>query len=75
MESVKYAKLRGRIVEKYGTIGKFSDVVGLSNVSMSKKLTGLTGFSQADIIRWCELLEIDLSEVGAYFFTNEVKQG
>ena len=70
MESTKYAKLRGRIVEKYGTIGRFGDAVGLSGVSMSKKLTGLTGFSQADIIRWCELLEIDLSEVGAYFFTN-----
>lgn len=70
MESVKYAKLRGRIVEKYGTISRFGEVLGLSGVSMSKKLTGITGFSQADIIRWCELLEIDLSDVGAYFFTS-----
>lgn len=70
MENTKYAKLRGRIVEKYGTISKFGDVVGLSTVSMSKKLTGLTGFSQADIIRWCELLDIDISDVGSYFFTS-----
>lgn len=69
METAKYAKLRGRIVEKFGTIGKFGEAVGLSGVSMSKKLTGLTGFSQADIIRWCELLDIDLADVGAYFFT------
>lgn len=70
MENAKYAKLRGRIVEKYGTISKFGDAVGLSRVSMSNKLTGLTGFSQADILRWCELLEIDISEVGLYFFTS-----
>ena len=69
METTKYAKLRGRIVEKFGTIGKFGEAVGLSGVSMSKKLTGSTGFSQADIIRWCELLDIDLADVGAYFFT------
>lgn len=69
MEPVKYAKLRGRIVEKFGTISNFGSVLGLSGVSMSKKLTGVTGFSQADIIRWCELLEIDIADVGAYFFT------
>lgn len=69
MEVAKYAKLRGRIVEKYGTISRFGEAVGLSGVSMSKKLTGLTGFSQADIIQWCELLNIDLADVGAYFFT------
>lgn len=70
MDTLKYAKLRGRIVEKYGTIGRFGEVLGLSGVSMSKKLTGITGFSQADIIRWCELLDIDLSDVGDYFFTH-----
>ena len=69
MAEYDYRKLRGRIVEKFGTIGKFGEAVGLSGVSMSKKLTGSTGFSQADIIRWCELLDIDLADVGAYFFT------
>lgn len=67
---LKYAKLRGRIVEKYGTIGNFGDALGLSAVSMSKKLTGVTGFSQADIIKWCDLLEINIDDVGAYFFTS-----
>lgn len=69
MEPVKYAKLRGRIVEKFGTIGAFGNALGLSGVSMSKKLTGVTGFSQADILRWCDLLDIDIADVGAYFFT------
>lgn len=67
---LKYAKLRGRIVEKYGTIGSFGDALGLSAVSMSKKLTGVTGFSQADIIKWCDLLEINIDDVGAYFFAS-----
>lgn len=65
----KYRKLRGRIIEKYGTIGAFSKVVGISINSMSKKLTGKTQISQTDIVLWCELLDIPLSEVPEYFFT------
>ena len=70
MDAPMYAKLRGRIVEKYGTISNFGTTLGLSKVSISKKLTGITGFSQADIIRWCELLDIDIADVGPYFFTH-----
>lgn len=65
----KYNKLRGRIVEKYGTQERFSEAIGLSNVSVSKKMTGRTQFKQADIILWCEKLEIPFKEIGFYFFT------
>ncbi len=36
----EYLKLRGRIIEKYGTIGAFADEVGISRTQMSKKLQG-----------------------------------
>ena len=65
----KYRKLRGRIVEKYGSQEKFSEVLGLSKNSLSLKLKGKTGFSQADMIKWSQLLDIDISEYGEYFFT------
>lgn len=65
----KYRKLRGRIVEKYGSQEKFSKVLGLSKTSLSLKLNGKTGFSQADMIKWSQLLDIDISECGEYFFT------
>lgn len=63
-----YNKLRGRIVEMYGTQERFAEEIGLSNVSVSKKITGHTQFSQNDIALWCEKLEIPLSDAGLYFF-------
>lgn len=63
-----YNKLKGRIVEKYGTQANFADVLGISNNSISKKLNCKTGFSQSDINKWAELLDIPVSEYGVYFF-------
>lgn len=65
----KYRKLRGRIIEKYGSQEKFSEVLGISKNSLSLKLNGKTGFSQVDMIKWSQLLNIDISEYGDYFFT------
>ena len=65
----KYDRLRGRIVEKYGSQEEFAKVIGISSNSMSKKMNGKTGFSQKDIIKWSELLDISKSEYGEYFFT------
>lgn len=63
-----YDKLRGRIVERYGSQEKYAEVLGISANSLSKKMTGKTGFSQKDIVLWSELLEISKSEYGEYFF-------
>ena len=43
-----YKKLRGRIVEKYGSQKNFADILGVSENSVSKKMQGKTGFSQED---------------------------
>lgn len=64
----KYDKLRGRIVEKYGSQEKFAELIGISSNSMSKKMNGKTGFSQKDIVRWSEILDIKKSEYSEYFF-------
>lgn len=66
--SYNYKKLRGRIIEKYGTQENFSKEIGISPNSLSLKMTGKTGFSRDDIIKWCELLDISNDEIGAYFF-------
>ncbi len=65
----KYDKLRGKIVEKYGTQGNFAEILGISKNSMSKKMNCETGFSQEDIILWSGLLNIKKEEYGTYFFT------
>ena len=64
-----YSKLKGRIVERYGTQANFACKLGISKNSMSKKLTGKTEFSQSDTIRWAELLGIEKGEYEEYFFT------
>lgn len=64
----RYQKLRGRIVEKYGTNKAFAEKLGLSENSLSKKLKGKTGISQRDIRVWSELLDIDPAEYALYFF-------
>lgn len=65
----EYRKLIGRIIEKYGTRKAFAEKIGISENSMSLKLNGKTGFSRDEMARWGELLDIDISEFGDYFFT------
>lgn len=67
-DEMKYLKLRGRIIEKYGSQERFRKHLGISSTALSKKMTGKTGFSQADILKWCSLLDIDLDDIGAFFY-------
>lgn len=64
----KYLKLRGRIVEKFGTIDAFCEKLNISKTQASKKLNCKAGFSQADIVEWCDILDIPLTEVGVFFY-------
>ena len=68
MQLYSYAKLKGRITEKFETQEKFASAIGISTVSVSKKLNGITGFSQEDIEAWNKLLDINRSEIPDYFF-------
>lgn len=63
-----YRKLRGRIIEMFGTYSKFADELKVSASSVSLKLNGQTEFSREDMIRWGELLKIEVSDFGDYFF-------
>ena len=63
-----YNKLRGRIIEKYGTQEKFAEALGMTKQGISLKMTGKTSFSQSDINRWCELLDIKTEQIVNYFF-------
>lgn len=65
-----YSKLRGRIVELYGSQKQFAKAIGLSEQSVVAKLNCRSDFSQSDIIKWCNILKIDTNEVASYFFEN-----
>ena len=63
-----YSKLLGRIVEKFGTQGRFARAMGMSDRSLSLKLHNKRQFKQGEIIKACQLLDIALEESGLYFF-------
>lgn len=65
-----YNKLKGRIVEIFGSQSLFSKRIGLSEQSITAKLAGRSKFSQDDIITWCDALGIDQNDIGLYFFTR-----
>lgn len=64
-----YRKLRGRIVEKYGSVTSFAEKYGVSKALMSLKLNNKAGFSQDDIVKISEMLEIEKTETADYFLT------
>lgn len=64
-----YNKLRGRIVEKYGSQNKFADRIGISKQSVSLKMNGKTEFSQNDIDVWANALDIEREQYVEFFFT------
>lgn len=68
-----YRKLQGKIVEVYGSQRNFSDKIGLSDVSVTHKLSGKTTFRIDDIVKWSIALGITRDEVGNYFFANSLQ--
>lgn len=71
MTTKMYSKLRGRIIERFGSMGAFAEVIGMSRQNMSFKLCGKTAFTVDDIKKWAspELLDIDPTEIHEYFFS------
>ena len=61
-----YSALRGRIVEKCGTMKKFAEKLGISTRTLSLKLQNKVRFSQEDISKSVVILE--LTDVTPYFF-------
>ena len=68
-----YSKLLGRITEKLKTQTRFAREMGWSERTNSIKLNGVVDWKQSDILRACEVLEIEMDEIPAYFFTVNVQ--
>lgn len=63
-----YPKLDGAITEKFGTRVKFAAALGISENSMSNKMSGKRKWKEKEIVLACELLDIDRKLIGEYFF-------
>ena len=67
-----YQKLRGRIKEKFGTQDAFAVRLGIGRVSLSQRLNNQLEFSQDEIYKSCEILDIEIIDVSSYFFNLKV---
>ena len=70
MRKCAYPKLKGRIIEKFGTQSDFADAMGMTKATLSTKMMGNTEFKKKEIVLAMNLLGID--DVTAYFFENKV---
>lgn len=64
----EYMKLKGRIIQMYGSQGRFAKRLGKTEQTVTAKLNSRTQFSQDDIIAWCNALDIEAPSIGEYFF-------
>lgn len=68
-----YRKLRGRIIEVYGSQTKFAKAIGFSDRTLSLKLSGKRSWKQDEICLAIKLLKLSESDIKEYFFTLEVQ--
>ena len=68
-----YKKPKGRIIEKFGKQSALAKAIGMSEHSMSVKLNGKKYFTQTEIRKISDCLDIPLLETGDYFFTPKVQ--
>lgn len=67
-----YSKLLGRLKEKGLTQEQFAELLEISGTTLSKKLNGKSEWTQAEINKACEILEIDPADIPLYFFKLKV---
>ena len=68
-----YSKLKGRIIEKFGTRESFAKAFGITTNSMYDKLNNKTIWKQPEISKAMDLLSISGEDIGLYFFKKKSK--
>lgn len=64
-----YSYLKSKIYEKYGSNEKFANALGISNSSLSLRLNNKKDFTQSEILKTMELL--NLTSVEKVFFKKQ----
>ena len=67
-----FSKLKGRIIEVFGTRKDFGKAMKWSNVTTTSRVNGSSQWKQDEIDKAVELLHIDAAEIGEYFFRKVV---
>ncbi len=71
---INYDKLKGKVKEVMGTQGRLAEQMQLDETTISNKLNNNTYFTQKEIIKICNLLNIEHKEIPEYFFKEKVRE-
>ncbi|MDO5015260.1 MAG: DUF739 family protein [Clostridia bacterium] len=66
----KYDRLKGKICEKYKTRKAFADAMNLGNTALSFKLNNKSEWSQDEILKAINLLDLTTDDIKLYFFSH-----
>ena len=66
-QKYNYSKLKGRIVEIFGSQRAFSESIGEKAQNVSRAIS-LSYFNHERIALWAKALQIDYKDIGLYFF-------
>lgn len=64
-----FSALRQKIADKYHTECAFATQIGMNKHQLSYRFRNLTPFKVEEILKICELLDIETGEIGFYFRT------
>lgn len=69
-----YSKLKGRVIEKVGSLKRYAELLNISDTSISNKLNNKVPFTQDEIFRSADIdvLDIKLDDIKLYFFAKKV---
>lgn len=70
---MSYAKLKGRIIEIFGSQEAFANEMGISKSGMSMRLNNKVKWTLEEVYKAKNLLQIEDAEISAYFFTPKVR--
>lgn len=68
------SKLRGRIIEKFGSQNAFAAATNRSISFVSQYLNGKVCLDQKTIDEWADALDISVDDIPVYFFTKRVHE-
>ena len=64
------SRLRGRIVERFGSLKEFEKIAKCSHSFLSQYMNGKKTLNQTTMDRWIDLLEISDMEIRPFFFLH-----
>lgn len=74
VQQYETSKLKGKIIEVFGSQGAFAKAVNKSQAFVSGVLNGKSFLEQRDIDLWAEKLGIPEESLVTYFFTKKVHE-